>query len=396
MGNILTQEIKEIFYKGKKEVFPVYNIPIEKLVYNKYNGRIKSLVKSFESSTRNLDPHLQEDRKQIEYFLYNSAEHRNEKTLLSLRDYGQQEVGIVTSDYVIIDGNRRASLIAKLARESAIEPFFKAIVLQDKLQDNPKEIIMLETNYQMGVDNKVEYKPIEKYLRCKELSEEYQQSYDEIAKLMSEKPGKIKQWLEILELMEEYLVYLGSKEVYTRLDKKEGHFVDLNGYIKRYNNSNINTDLINKLKLVYFDYIRLELPVARIRVIGNPLNSLFIHELYWENFSNKHKEIKDNFKEFSFHEYKKANDQKSNEEVFQDLDYNYKKVLSEGMLLNLVNGEIFLKEYKIKNNFISSLYQILSKVNEIDESQVNLMNSIEVTDILSKINTRVQNIINKI
>lgn len=48
---------------------------------------------------------------------------------------------------------------------------------------------------------------------------------------MSEKESQIKQWLEILTLMEEYLQEYGYDGIYTRLEKTEGPFVDLENYL---------------------------------------------------------------------------------------------------------------------------------------------------------------------
>ena len=256
MSNQQLQESKAIWYKGELRIFEVEKILLENLIYNKYNGRIKSAVLSYESGIgKELNPKEPNDKKIIENYLFESAENRNEKTLQSLKDYGQQEIGIVTKDLIVIDGNRRASLLNKLHREGNDVNYFKTVILPDTLENNALEIIKLETNYQMGVDNKVEYKPIEKYLRCKELIKKYNISIEDVAKLMAEKPNRISQWMSILSLMDEYLKYLDSPEIYTRLDKKEGHFVDLINYLKQSDNN-------NELKEVYFDFIRLGLPVT--------------------------------------------------------------------------------------------------------------------------------------
>src|SRR5690606_34270348 len=98
---------------------------------------------------------------------------------------------------------------------------FKAIILPDELENSRKDIIYLETVYQIGVDSKVDYDPIEKYLRCKELEEMH---FDriEIASMMAVNERQINEWLETLSLMNEYLNYLGYNDIYTRLDKREG------------------------------------------------------------------------------------------------------------------------------------------------------------------------------
>ncbi|UZT97066.1 hypothetical protein ODZ84_17945 [Chryseobacterium fluminis] len=371
-----TTEIKKIWYKGKMKDFPISEIPLSKLIYNKYNGRIKSLVLSYESGIgRILNATDTKDKGIIESYLYDSAANRNEKTLQSLQDYGQQEIGIVTSDMIIIDGNRRASLLNKLHREDKIETnVFKAIILDEKLEDNPLEIIKLETNYQMGVDNKVEYKPIEKYLRCHELIHEHQVDINEVAKLMSESVHRINQWLDILSLMNEYLIYLDSPKVYTRLDKKEGHFVDLYNYIKKYKASNIN---VIELKEVYFDYIRLGVPVQRVRIIGNPNNSqsLFAKQDLWIPFYENHKMIKASYNETSFSSVKPIYPDKSNEEIFDKLDNDFQDKIGLPLKENLTEGEIQLKILADRNATLKELNRILNyivklKIVETPEEEV--------------------------
>ncbi|MEC5158375.1 hypothetical protein [Chryseobacterium sp. MP_3.2] len=376
-----TKESKAIWYDEKLTVFPVYQIPLESIIYNKYNGRIKSAILSYESGRgKKLDPKNPDDKKIIENYLFESAENRNEKTLQSLKNYGQQEIGIVTKDLIVIDGNRRSSLLNKLFREGHDVDYFKAIILPDDLENNVIEIIKLETNYQMGVDNKVEYKPIEKYLRCKELIEEYSVPIDEVAKLMAEKSTRIIQWMSILSLMEEYLFYLDSPNVYTRLDKKEGHFVDLNNYLKQTNNN-------AELKEVYFDFIRLGLPVQRIRVIGNPKDnlSLFANSGLWKPFYAEHISIKRTLIETKFQEVKNDNPEMSNEQIFGNIDSFFKEHLFKELVNNFVQGEIAIKELKIKVSVkieLQKIYNFIVKINtselyDIDKEDIKiLLNSI--------------------
>ena len=88
--------------------------PLEYLIYNKYNGRIGSLVKSFEKQNHVLNAENNDDTKLIERFLWESKPERNEFTLNSLVEEGQKQYGIVTNDGVIIDGNRRAMILNKI------------------------------------------------------------------------------------------------------------------------------------------------------------------------------------------------------------------------------------------------------------------------------------------
>lgn len=259
-------------YKGTTRTENVYRIPLDYLIYNKYNGRIGSDVLSYEKQNGVLNAELDGDKAIIEKFLYDSKVDRNKTTMESLLKNGQQRYGIVTSDGTIVDGNRRAMLLNRLfyKREELgysyeeVEKckYFLAIILPDDAEE--KDIQQLETIYQMGEDDKLDYNPIEKYLKCKELKR-LGFSEEDIAGFMSEKPSQIKEWINVLDLMEDYLKEYDYEGIYTRLEKTEGPFVDLENYLDSYKKkkSNVrNADWaysdsdISDLKLVCFDYIR--------------------------------------------------------------------------------------------------------------------------------------------
>ena len=101
-------------YKGTTRTEIVWRIPLDFLIYNKYNGRIGSDVLSYEKQNGELNAEKDDDRKIIEKFLYESKVDRNKITMDSLFKNGQQRYGIVTSDGTIVDGNRRAMLLNRL------------------------------------------------------------------------------------------------------------------------------------------------------------------------------------------------------------------------------------------------------------------------------------------
>lgn len=101
-------------YKGSTRTEIVWRIPLDYLIYNKYNGRIGSDVLSYERQNGDLNAELDTDRAIIEKFLYESKVDRNRTTMDSLLKNGQQRYGIVTSDGIIVDGNRRAMLLNRL------------------------------------------------------------------------------------------------------------------------------------------------------------------------------------------------------------------------------------------------------------------------------------------
>ena len=293
-------------YKGTTREEVVWRIPLDYLIYNKYNGRIGSEVLSYEKQNGELNAELDSDREIIEKFLYESKEDRNKTTMKSLLENGQQRYGIVTSDGIIVDGNRRAMLLNRLFHKreefgyayAQVEhcQYFLAIILPDDAEE--RDIQQLETIYQMGEDDKLDYNPIEKYLKCKELKR-LGFSVEDIAQFMSEKPGQIKEWLKILTLMEEYLQEYGYDGIYTRLEKTEGPFVDLKNYLDSYTKRGANvrnadwcyTDSdISDLKLVCFDYIRARYEGKEFRDIAKTGKdgSIFFFKDLWEDFLIQH------------------------------------------------------------------------------------------------------------
>lgn len=295
-------------YKGTTRTEIVYRIPLDYLVYNKYNGRIGSDVLSYEKQNGVLNAELDDDKAIIEKFLYESKIDRNKITMDSLLKNGQQRYGIVTSDGTIVDGNRRAMLLNRLFHKreelgysyEEVEKckYFLAIILPDDAEG--KDIQQLETIYQMGEDDKLDYNPIEKYLKCKELKR-LGFSEEDIAGFMSEKPSQVKEWLSILNLMEDYLKEYDYEGIYTRLEKTEGPFVDLENYLDSYKKRGANvrnadwtyTDSdISDLKLVCFDYIRARYEGKEFRDIAKTGKdgSIFFYKGLWDAFLQQHQE----------------------------------------------------------------------------------------------------------
>ena len=121
-----------IWYENERQELPVYKIDLEYLLYNQYNGRIASFVKSYEkqNGTR-LDSSKKEDKVIIEKFLKKSNTGGNKKTKKSIAEQGQLKYGIVTKDGVIIDGNRRAMILNEIFDEKNENPrYFRGVILE--------------------------------------------------------------------------------------------------------------------------------------------------------------------------------------------------------------------------------------------------------------------------
>lgn len=361
----------KIKYKGEFLLFKAYKIPLDCLIYNKYNGRIGSLVKSYEKQHHELDPENKEDKKKIEQFLWESKKDRNNNTMEDLIQNGQKVYGIVTSDGVIIDGNRRASLLNKIYNEKdkikqdvSFSEYFIAVILPKDA--DKKEILKLETSYQMGEDEKLAYNPTEKYLRCKDLLENGI-DVSEISKMMNQKESKIKEWISIMKLMDEYLDYLNYNGIYTRLEKIEDHFISLNEALKKLKDGNsrfVNwnyKDLdVNDFKLICFDYIRARYEGKEFRFlskISKKENIFCKSEELWKNFSEQHFKIIESVKDkledekLSTQEIlnKTQDGKKELTKVLEKKDYEWSKVIMPDFKKNLGVHKSRLENINLSN-----------------------------------------------
>ena len=292
---------KRIRYCGEVKTFIEYEIPMDLIIYNVENGRIASLVKSYEREHSSLNPEKEEDAKQIAQFLYDSNDIANKKTKRNIVANGQLETGIITCDGVLVDGNRRVSLMRQIISDSSFSTSerarcekFRAIVLPEDA--DKKEILRLETTFQMGADEKVGYNAIEKYLHAQDLSDQGFSTSD-ISEFMNlDGATEVTKLLEIKQLIDEYLEYFGLDGLYTRLPKGfEDDLQKLNTAIRKIKNGSINwipttrlTEVENNLKCISFDYIRLNAKSPdgfEFRSIASTSNANFlVNEDIWNQF----------------------------------------------------------------------------------------------------------------
>ncbi|MEP3890778.1 MAG: hypothetical protein ABJN69_09935 [Hellea sp.] len=283
---------KEIMWEDDLMGMDVFKIPLQYLVYNKYNGRILSKTKSLETQDKVLNPENDTDKKIIEKLLWDSKPDRNKKTENDIKTHGQKEVGIITKDGIIIDGNRRAMLLNRIDHLG----YFKAVILPVTLEENPIAIEKLETSYQMGEDEKLGYNPIEKYLKAKMLRQKGVTVKD-ISNWMGETETTVKEYLGVMETMDDYLDYLGYNDIYTQLYNREDQLINLSKWLKTFSSGGsarafdgYQNDDVDDLKAISFDYIRVKFEGKKFRNIAHGLkqNHFFGSKIIWDSFRDKH------------------------------------------------------------------------------------------------------------
>jgi hypothetical protein len=372
---------QEIMWEKQLRTETVYNIPLSNLVYNKYNGRILSRTKSLEKQNLSIDIESDAGRDLIETLLWDSKKDRNAKTLKSIQDFGQQKVGIITRDGVIIDGNRRAMLLNKIDRLG----YFKAIVLPVTLEENPIEIERLETTYQMGEDEKVDYNPIEKYLKAKQIFDKLisklskAEAIKNIADWMGQRESTVQDYLDVMETMDEYLEYFEYDGIYTQLDGREDQFISLTTWLNSfygeaskkagwgYSNSDVDD-----LKIISFDYIRAKYEGKEFRYLAHGLkgNHFFGDKELWKSFSKIHfDELKGNVEsEIDFN----SNNLKAH---LDKRDSDFSELVIEKFKENVNNHYQKLRNRQAQDEPVKLLAQALDKIESINVNGKNFSKS---------------------
>lgn len=223
------------------------------------------------------------------------------------------------------------------------------------------------------------------------MSEEDGFTNDEIAKFMGEKPAKIKEYLNILKLMEEYLSSYGYEGMYTRLseEKVEGPFVDIRGYLETQesgkgirNRSWIpEKDNFNDLKNIYFDYVRAGFGTHKIREIGNPSKGqgFFNHKDLWNNFVEEYEKkiepINDNEK--TLEELKKERPEERIDNLIKGRESDWKNKTEHFLKENLGKSKRDLEDLNEANTPMLLLQRALNSLNAINKNS----DSIEGDDI---------------
>ena len=395
----------DIYYKNERKTLPVYEINLDYLIYNRYNGRIASLVKSYEKQTgQELDSTNPNDIKIIEDFLWNSNIPSNKATEKNMKEVGGQlKYGIVTLDGVIIDGNRRARILRKVyAKDNPI--YFRAVVLDETIDENPKEIMRLETTYQMGEDAKVDYNAVEKYLKCKDLTD-LGFSNLEIANMMAEHESRIEEYLSIMDLMNDYLDKLNYNGIYTRLDKTEGAFVDVNAYLDRYKGRRSkmikwhynDSDLLD-LKLIYFDFIRgiynrgknrEEGDSKDYRYIGqtSKKGSFFANQEVWENFRDRHFNEIDPIREIepSIDQLREQNPTQNLDDLFKNRDETYAKKIDSHLKRNMGLAREALGNLNKQNEPLELLLSAKGKLESINTESEAFLEDDQVYQVVDEL-----------
>mgnify|MGYP001187979494 CR=1 FL=1 len=251
------QEVVPLILQGQKKKIIVYRLPIKLLYYNIRNGRFAaeyaSLVKKHGGELKAEDPN---DAKKIKDLLLGLDKNETSRTYDDIKLKGQWVPGIITEDGYVIDGNRRMSILTQLFEDTADDNFKYLNVAKLDEPISANDLWKIEAGIQLGKDEILRYGPINELLK---LEQGYKAgiSEKEIAKTLYgiDDELEIKEKLDRLDLIRQYLVYIGKPEDFEEAKNMHEHFIDLQEIIKTAEQTETDPDLRVTIKRVVFQLI---------------------------------------------------------------------------------------------------------------------------------------------
>ena len=208
-----TNLTRKLTLGGVTKAYPVYRVRLDLLYYNDQNDRIATWITQYKSDPENaafdtLD--REQYNKTSEGFIIASNPAAMEKTKNNIALVNQREPGVVLADGRIIDGNRRFTCLRLLHAENPAFNFFETVILEASVQEDHKQIKMLELAIQHGEEQRVDYNLIDLAIGAyHDIVETGLLTIDEYAESTGMSVSEIKRRLEIAQLIIDFLAFMG-------------------------------------------------------------------------------------------------------------------------------------------------------------------------------------------
>lgn len=277
----------KLVVKGQVKQEPIYRIPLEDLLFNKSNGRIRAEVLDREAQLGRELGYDTEDQKAIAEMLLSGRPEENEKVSRDLQANGQLMPGIITCDGIVINGNRRKALLERIYEDTNQRSFsfLEVHVLPSAL--TRVDLWQIEAGIQLSSPQQLDYSPINNLLKLRE-GRDSGLTADQIAGgIFGMTKENVDKAVSLLDLIDEYLdEFLDSSGKYHLVRDRNEHFINLQNMLSwtKTPRGPIRRDWvpdesdIAEFKLVAFNYIRMRMPHLRIR----DLRSMFATKDSWE------------------------------------------------------------------------------------------------------------------
>lgn len=246
---IETDLTKKLVIDNVAKVYPVYKIRLDKLYYNDQNDRIATWVSQYKTE-KNVDEINMENLDEYNAIIHNFVTESNRealrKTQTNMELIGQNVPGVVLQDGRIIDGNRRFTCLRNIEEKTGQTQYFEAVILDHNIKNNKKQIKMLELMLQHGIDEKIDYNPIDRLVGVyNDVIETGLLTAKEYAMGIGVKESEVVQEIEKAKLMVEFLEFINAPKQFhlARHFNIVDPLKELNTMLKRINDEDKKEDL---------------------------------------------------------------------------------------------------------------------------------------------------------
>lgn len=209
---------RKVTYGGQTVVYPVYRVRLDALYYNDQNDRIATWISQYcsEHGTGALDrADVEAYNNLIENFIVESNPESIQRTQKNISLVGQREPGVTLADGRVVDGNRRFTCLRRLSREQNAPLYFETVLMDMDIQQDKKQIKMLELSIQHGEEKKVDYDLIDYAVGTyRDVVQTGLLTVEEYASGTGESVAEVKKRIEIVRVIDEFLDYLRLPEQY--------------------------------------------------------------------------------------------------------------------------------------------------------------------------------------
>jgi len=247
---------QKVVINGKVELLESYSIPTSLLQYNHDNRRFNLEIQEEEIKLgRKLDPTSKDDIKRIkELLLLDQAEAKKLKD--DLKRIGEQtEVGAVSFDGVVVNGNRRMATLEELYSEDPNKKWENLWAVRLPKDISEKDLWRIEAGLQLSKEKVADYGPVNNLLMISE-GKKAGLSHSEIAASMYGWTDKqVAADLERLDLIDIFLQFFGQPKNYGLIKRfrLHEHFIDIQkGLVQKLKDSGAaKKELTKKLETVF-------------------------------------------------------------------------------------------------------------------------------------------------
>lgn len=213
-----TQLSRKITIGGETKAYPVYRVRLDQLYYNDQNDRISTWISQYCNqyggkalALLNMD----EYNDVIENFIVQSNPTSIEKTQMNIELIGQREPGVVLQDGRLIDGNRRFTCLRHLAAKDKRFNWFETVILESDMENDRKQIKMLELSIQHGEEKKVDYNPLDRLVGIyQDIVESEMLTVEEYAQSTNETVFEVRKRIGQAQMLVEFLDYIHMPKQY--------------------------------------------------------------------------------------------------------------------------------------------------------------------------------------